>query len=956
MGSPPIWLTPAGNIGTFVQGKEATFTFSTVGSNDFTLQTPAANIPGFFNFYINTATQATGFTTMEIRGTPYVYNEDVTVSFVLRCSNEFGVNDRTFTMTVTGPTDPIWITPGGYLQVGPKSEPYCLNKNRVDILLQAQPSNGVIPLGNRLTYYIADGDGSLPPGLKLNGATGLINGYVNDNLTLDFQASKSGGYDDEAYDAYPYDHVVVFNNNPDGVPTSISKIYTFYVTVTDGVSIARQQFKIRVEDPNEFRADTTQIDSTTTDFLADIGYLQTPAWVAADGSLLPNPANLGTIRANNNHEIDLTVFDPYPFVGPVSFDWDLIQVNPEIRIYTDSQINEIFFPTTNLTGQTQIYASIATGTPLIGMQVQLAPYVAVSNAKVYNIVNVEKYGDTGYILDLDGPLLFDIPNKTNLYVGTPSVKPPGINLNPDTGLLYGKIPYQPAYSTTYRFTVRITKSDYETSDTVSDNQIFNLTVKGDVENPISWVSPTDLGYIQPGYVSNLQVVAEHATDGLDIVYNLTGGKLPPGLTLTQQGNITGSVPYDIQTNFDATTLGFGSTTFDLGRTTFDKQFTFNVTARDSYLLSAVSKDFTLEIQEQSIIPYTEIYVSPLLSPVQRSSFKALVDNPVIFDNSLIYRLDDPNFGVQNKIKMTIEYGIEQIDIDAYTPALTNYFQRKRYYFGDIKSAQAIDDSGNILYDVVYVDIIDDQMTGNKISAGPSFTQTVNGSVVTYYPDSVINEQNALQSIVLSANQLISVDDRLRPQFMQTLQASTGTPLGFVKAFILCYTIPNRSTDIITNIKNSGFDFKTIDFDIDRITFTDAITARTVANTIEIGDGLGIGQSATIDLTDVSGLVVGMKCIFKGVPADTYITNVNIAYSQISISSPVQTRILNGNTINFNLGVKQLVFGLSAAQGGGISSSFYLDTESYNPALDPNPNDALIADTDIDTEDGNPLSL
>jgi hypothetical protein len=956
MGSPPKWLTPAGFIGAFVQGKEASFTFSTVGSNDFFLQTPQADIPGFFNLYINTATQATGYTTMEIRGTPYVYNEDITVTFVLRATNPYGVNDRTFSMSIVGPVDPIWITPSGYLGVGPKAEPYCLNKNRVDVLLQAQPSNGVIPLGNSLTYFIADGDGSLPPGLKLNGATGLINGYVNDNLTLDYNASKIGGYDDDAYDAYPYDHAVIFNNNPDGTPTSISKIYTFYVTVTDGVSNSRQQFKIRVEDPNEFRADTTQIDVDTTDFLADIGYLQTPAWVGVDNSLLPNPANLGTIRANNNHEIDLTVFDPYPFVGPISFDWNLIKVNPDIRIYTDSQINQIFFPTTNLTGQTQIYAGQSVGTPLVGMQVQLAPYVAVADTTVYNIVNVEAYGDNGYILDLDAPLLYDIPNKTNLYIGSPSIHPPGIDLNTDTGLLHGRIPYQPAYSTTYRFTVRITKGDYQTTDTVSDNQIFNLTVKGDVENPISWVSNTDLGYIQPGYVSNLQVIAKHENVALDIVYNLTGGKLPPGLRLTQTGNITGSVPYDVQTNFDATTIGFNQTTFDAVRTTFDKQYSFNITARDSYLLSAVSKDFTIEIQEQSIIPYTDIYVSPLLTIDQRSSFRALVDNPVIFDTSLIYRLDDPNFGVQNHVKMTIEYGIQQIDIDAYTPALTDYFQRKRYYFGDIKSAQAIDSTGAVLYDVVYIDIVDDQMIGNKITVEPSFTQTVNGTVVTYYPDSIINEENALQNIVLTANQKISVDDRLRPQFMQTLQTNTGTPLGFVKAFILCYTIPNRSSDIITNIKNSGFDFKTIDFDIDRITFTDAITSRTLSNTIEIGDGLGVGQSATINLTDVSGLVVGMKCIFKGVVSGTYITSINVLYSQITISSPANIRIPSGTNINFNLGVKQLVFGLSAAQGGGISSSFYLDTESYNPVLDPNPNDALIADTDIDTEDGNPLSL
>jgi len=364
------------------------------------------------------------------------------------------------------------------------------------------------------------------------------------------------------------------------------------------------------------------------------------------------------------------------------------------------------------------------------------------------------------------------------------------------------------------------------------------------------------------------------------------------------------------------------------------------------------KDFTIKIEETSIIPYTNIFVSPLLTPDQRSYFKSLVSDPVVFDRSLLYKSDDPDFGVQNKVKMTIEYGVQQIDIDAYTPALTNYFQRKRYYFGDLKTAQAVDDAGNVLYDVIYVDIIDDQMDGNKISVSPSFTQTVNGSIVTYYPDSVINEQGSLASLSPTQGQLISVDGQLRPKFMQTLQQTTGTPLGFIKAFILCYTIPNRSSDIITNIKNKGFDFKNIDFDIDRITFENAISARTTSVTVTPTDDV----LNVLTLSEISGLLPGMQCLFRGVKQGTIITYVDVQNSQITISNPIQVRIPFGSVLNFNLGVKQLVFGLTASQGGGVSTSFYIDTESFNAAFDPDPNNALFADTDIQTEDGNPLSL
>ena len=189
--------------------------------------------------------------------------------------------------------------------------------------------------------------------------------------------------------------------------------------------------------------------------------------------------------------------------------------------------------------------------------------------------------------------------------------------------------------------------------------------------------------------------------------------------------------------------------------------------------------------------------------------------------------------------------------------------------------------------------------------------------------------------------------------MQTLQKSTGVPLGFIKASILCYTLPNQSPKIIDNIRSSGFDFKNIDFEIDRITLEDARTSRTNIITIDIG-------STEIPLSDVSGLAPGMTVTsgtLKGIPYGTTILHVSVANSSIILSQPVAMRFAVGSSFIFDLGTKQLVFGTSlAAGGGGVSSSFYIDTESYDPAKDPNSADAQYADQDIDTEDGVPLSL
>jgi hypothetical protein len=865
----PKWITPQGTVGTFPQGKNVTFTLSSIGARDFDLIAGDINTVGYYSFQINTGTSFTDITTLTISGTPFAVNQNISTEFVIRATNQYGSIDRTFNINITGPVDPEWITPTGYLQVGPNLEPYCINRSRVDFTLQA--TTLLVPKNQKITYYIAENDGQLPPGLRLNPTTGIISGYVNDQLSIDFLASKTGGYDAEFYDGYPYDHALLFGNTVQGRLVSITKIYQFYVTVTDGISVSRRKFQIRVEDPNTFRTDTSQITDDTTNYLSNIGYLIPPLWLDVDNSVLPNPSNLGTLRANNNQVIDLNAYDPYPFVGPIAFDWDLIKVNPEIRFLSNSETNAIGLPVSNLLGSQYLITQQTIGVPAVGMSLQLNPYVKNAGSTVYRINSVEQYGDNGYKLGLgvvttykgevnstndlplsnspgdmykvlssnhyfvcnqlpnsfidigvnaigyvDYQLELSVPDITTLFIGSLAVHPPGLELDTEQGILYGRIPYQPAYSRNYRFTVRITKTDQDSGETVANNHIFNLTLKGDIETTIQFLTDKVVGTLKPGHISDLAILAEHTSANLDITYNLTGGKLPPGLTLTPTGNITGVIPTNIQTNFDIAATGFNTTSFDVGATTFDRTYTFNVTARDSYLYSAVSKDFTIDILENTIIPYTNIFVRPLLKREQRTYYRSLIENFSIFDPNLIFRSDDPNFGVQHSIKMTIQYGVQKIDLDKYVPALTYYFKRRRYYFGELKSAVAVDSTGKHVYDVVYLDIVDDQMIGNKISVAQSFTQTVNGQLVTYYPDSIINEQFSIKEIEIDVGHPLSIDDEYRPKFMQTLQTDTGIPLGFVKASILCYTLPNQSSKIISSIKRSGFDFKLIDFDIDRL--------------------------------------------------------------------------------------------------------------------------------------------
>jgi hypothetical protein len=782
----PIWVTPAGFLGTYTERTTISIPVVATGTN-LSYSLISGNLP------LGLALQsATG----NILGTPVSVPSNVSNEFVVRVSNGDGLSDRTFNLDVTGPSTPIWATATGSLPVGLNGEFYAFNKEYVDYKLRAETD--ILAPGNTLKYYISDQQGQLPPGLKLS-TSGRIYGYIEDTLKIDSEASLSGGYDTEVYDRYPYDHGIIINNVVELVrPESISKIYQFYVTVTDGIASSRRLFSIQVVDPNSLRADNTFILTSDNEYDASSGYLLPPIWQTQFGELLPEIANLGTIRASRKQVITLHEYDPYPFVGPISWDWNL-SVNPELRILTDSQFNNAGFETRNLAGATAIYVKDTPLLPLKGMKIRIDETLSGFDSTLYTITGVIKTGADSGVINIDRPLTKKIPDTSIIYVGSPSIHPPGLNLDTQSGELYGTIPYQPAYSQTYKFTIRIIKTDIQTGLTVSSSQIFLLTIKGDIESYINFVSTGSLGVLVPGQISEIAVVAENINSDYNIQYDLVSGQLPRGLSLNTDGTIEGRIEYKTQTYFDLTS----STQFliDGGSTTIDKNWYFTVRASDVYKLSAIEQQFYITVNEESFTEYTRIFVKPFMHPSKREEYQNFTTDEVIFDLNIIYRPFDPEFGVQPEIKMAIETGIEKVDIEKYVDAMSTYFYRKRFYFGDIKSVTAQDANGNDVYELVYADIVDDQMLG--IYSPP-------------YSISVENMQEQLEGIEVSAGVPISVDEYLRPRFMSTIQKDTGAPLGFIKCVPICYVLPGNSDKVLSRIKSSGFDFKNLDFDTDRI--------------------------------------------------------------------------------------------------------------------------------------------
>jgi len=227
-------------------------------------------------------------------------------------------------------------------------------------------------------------------------------------------------------------------------------------------------------------------------------------------------------------------------------------------------------------------------------------------------------------------------------------------------------------------------------DTASKSKTFTLKLLGEIDSTITWITDSNLGVLPANRISTLSVQAESTVPDANMKYNLVSGRLPPGLTLKLDGEIVGKVPISgTVENPGLTFFDGGTTTFDGSTTSLDRDYTFTVLARDRFGFSAVSRTFTLSINDKDNLTYSNIFVQPFLIP-------------------LIYA------------------GIETNDIATFVSATAKNHKKKRFLFGELKTAVAKNPGSNeVIYEVVYVDLIDPAKP--RSGKAKQFFQTVNRS-------------------------------------------------------------------------------------------------------------------------------------------------------------------------------------------------------------------------------------
>jgi hypothetical protein len=805
----------------------------------------------------------------KIIGTPYEVANVTPFTFVIRATNSIGqISDRTFTITVIGNDSPVWLTPEGKLPVNPNGLTFVIDNTLIDYQLSAIDSD--IPAGDKLEFFIEEGNGELPPGLTLS-TNGRISGLVKAIPALDINAS-TGFYDTNFYDGFLYD----YGEATGLTPKKLNRNYEFIVSVSDGIYIVKRKFLIYVVGDNFVRADNSILRISSGVFTADSTFVRKVYW--------NTPSDLGIKRANNYVTLFLNTIDPNPDVGPVVYTVE--KYNAEILEYTS--INE--FPISGYDGKV---------------------FKANNTNKIYKW-NVTAYTEISY---------------DDLSLST---LPPGLFIDQSNGELFGYVPYQPAITNQYNFTISAAKYDRyaineleieinvivpapygqnyleilqlsptdseliinqsikiggyyytvvgyleisssraqlqlqqnlymdvpgniivtksiitsaESSTTSKAYKTFGIKILGEIDSTIKWNTSFDLGKLRANIPSLLSVSATTTITGAIMSYTVTNGELPPGLFLSTDGNIIGKVDSTKLTTFDNNLF-----TVDNNLTSIDRIFKFTIKAQDHYRFSAIENEFTLQIYTPDDVVYHNIYVKPYQQLNKREIFFNFITDHTIFTPEKMYRLNDPTFGIQTELKMLLYPGIESVTANQYITALETNTTRKRFRLGDPKLAVAKPYGSNtIQYEVIYLEVFDDYEIGKtSVSSKIRLPMNINAPVLVnqsrldmnmkintpitvdstavnvsggdlefIYPCSVTNMRQNLENIVTDAGSKVKIENEFLPLWMLTPQDSKTAATGFIKAIPLCYCLPGQGSYILLNITKSKFDFSVIDYEIDR---------------------------------------------------------------------------------------------------------------------------------------------
>jgi hypothetical protein len=754
----PIWNTPKGTIGAF--GSNSAVSIQLLA----TPVSPATSLR--YNLIVGSLPSGLSLSTDGLLvGVITGITSSQTFTFVVRVTDNLNnVSDRTFNISVSGVELPRFTTPAGEI-------------------LRVQDStwieykiNFTSPEENTRVGLI---QGQLPPGLEIN-EHGLIRGYPAPPL-VDF---------------------------------SFGRVENAVITITDNKLIGYSTSGYRTGRPIRFIGTLFGgLQSNTVYYVRDV--IDTTTFT------ISTTVNGPVLELDDSSGYMLTDLSPVTLGQPTiqTYNFSLLLITQE----ADNIIRNFSITVVNQNAPSSIGGAgrpFNTRTPTIlntrprtfriendisNFRYYLLPddsgrtYLPSEEATLFQTISDNQFAFRVLGLDFDNNELeyefFDLPL--------------GLQGDPITGWVKGNPVIANNTINRYVFSARAFKKNNPNISTPV--LTFALIVKNNLSNEITWRTSDDLGTVFNGTASVLQVRAESS---VDLQYFLLDGTLPPNLSLTETGDIIGTVAFQPQ-DF----LSEPGTT---------KEYFFTVRAYSpEFSIISSEKTFCLKVKQLFPFPTDTVYATCTPDVSDRNLIKSLLEDATIIPDDMIYRINDDNFGKADKVVYEHLYGGLASGFEQYLAAITKNHYKKRVILGELKTAIARDQITNeIIYEVVYSKIVDDLANpgGQSVSKNIQWPRPIlindepQEFINIVHPNSLENMRAQLRDVLGAVN-----NTNLLPLWMTT-QQENGSTLGFTPAWVICYTKPGFSEIIKNNIETKWKDeigrnrsLNRVDFVIDRFT-------------------------------------------------------------------------------------------------------------------------------------------
>ena len=785
----PVWNTTAGSIGSYPALLSMVYQLSA------SAVAPATTI----TYTLLSGELPSGLSMTSaglISGTPALVTSNTTSTFAVRATDNLGnIRDRTFSLTISGSAIPQFTTPNGSLintyNVGDI-------QGTIDSVWVSIPVTYSNPsTSNPVIVQVKEG--TLPPGLEID-LLGNIRGYAKPpTITITTPSVVTN-----ATETSSTGNIITVTST---VGFIIGRPIVFSGTSFGDINAGQQYYIKTIPSSTTFTVSETQ-NGDVLALLNGSGFMTATLPAISTGS--------PTIRT---YSFTLELDSP---LGGDTGSYSITVVNQNTPTsqggpgYTPNTRYPVVLNTRPLTynlNDTDPYFGYYILPPIAPSQPAFMGNFQSGDYFAFKVIGYDFDGNTiGYdFVDLPSELTGD--EQTGWVTGFPVLESTGIS--------------------SYSFSVSV----YKTGKTEYASPFFNFTYKleKNITGRIVWISDSDLGQIFNGTISTTAVVAE---SDVELSYRITSGSLPPNLTLASNGEIIGRVA-DQPTD---TLLEQGDTT----------EFAFTVQAY-SPIFPAIgsSKSFTLTVLQEFSQPTDTLYIQATPSINDRQILASLLDNDTLIPPNSLYRSNDQYFGKATSVIYEHAYGIYASDIEEYIVAVTRNHYWRNITLGELKTAVAKNSAGDIIYEVVYSEVIDNLVNPQGVSIqeeivwprpidlglGPWYTSVTDiytsynkellpgyytsrtpGFARLLYPNSLYNMRNRVGDFLGQV-----YDSTLLPLWM-TSQQSNGSTLGYTQAWVICYTKPGFADIIKTDIEDIWpHTLNQINFQIDRFSVDKSMT-------------------------------------------------------------------------------------------------------------------------------------